>query len=79
MKGFFIWVSIPVNIRVQLPRSQKKKLMPISDETTVLKILQKLDIKPDTCLTLIDNIPVPIDTIVKDHQTLTLIEVTSGG
>jgi len=79
MKGFFIWVSIPLNIEVQLPRSNKKERIKIEKHTSILKILQKFNIKTDTCLTLINNKPIPVDTIIQDGQTLILIEVTSGG
>jgi len=79
MKGFFIWVSIPLNIEVQLPRSNKKERIKIEEHTSILKILEKFNIKPDTCLTLINNKPIPVDTIIQDGQTLILIEVTSGG
>jgi len=79
MKGFFIWVSIPLHIEVQLPRSNKKERIQIEEHTSILKILEKFNIKPDTCLTLINNKPIPVDTIMQDEQTLTLIEVTSGG
>ena len=79
MKGFFIWVSIPLHIEVQLPRSNKKERIQIEEHTSILKILEKFNIKPDTCLTLINNKPIPVDTIMQDEQTLILIEVTSGG
>ena len=79
MKDFFIWVQIPVDVTVILPRTKKEKIIKINDKTTLYNILEKLSIKPDTCLTLVDNKPIPIDTIVKNNQTIQLIEVTSGG
>ena len=79
MKGFFIWVSIPLNIEVKLPRSNKKEQIKIEEDASILKILEKFNIKPDTCLTLINNKPIPVDTIIQDGQTLILVEVTSGG
>jgi sulfur carrier protein ThiS len=79
MKGFFIWVSIPLNIEVQLPRSTKKKTIQIHEKASIIEILNKLHIKPDTCLVLINNNPVPDDTIVRDGEKITIIEVTSGG
>ncbi len=68
-----------MHIEVQLPRSNKKERIQIEEHTSILKILEKFNIKPDTCLTLINNKPIPVDTIMQDEQTLTLIEVTSGG
>jgi len=79
MKGFFILISIPLHIEVQLPRSNKKERIQLNEDTSIIKILKKFNIKPDTCLTLINNKPVPMDTIMQDDQTLTLVEVTSGG
>ena len=68
-----------MHIEVQLPRSNKKERIQIEEHTSILKILEKFNIKPDTCLTLINNKPIPVDTIIQDEQTLILIEVTSGG
>ena len=79
MKVFFIWVSIPLNIEVQLPRSTKKKQIQIHKDASIIEILKKLHIKPDTCLVLIENNPIPVDTKVRDGEIITLIEVTSGG
>ena len=79
MKWFFIWVSISLYIEVQLPRSSKTERIAVETGISVESIMKQFDIKPDTCLTLINNKPVPIDEIIKEGQTLTLVEVTSGG
>jgi sulfur carrier protein ThiS len=79
MKDFFIWVSILVQISVILPRTNHEKIIDIDDNTSIQDVLKKLSIKADTCLTLIDTSPVPLDTILQKDQKVTLIEVTSGG
>ena len=79
MKVFFIWVSILVQISVILPRTNHEKTIDVKDNSSIQDVLKKLSLKADTCLTVIDNSPVPIDTILQKGQKITLVEVTSGG
>ena len=59
--------------------SFKQKKVEVVDNSSIQDILRKLSINLDTCLTLIENKPAPIDSILKDGQTVKLIEVISGG
>jgi len=79
MKVFFIWVSIPVYIEVKLPRSNEIKKVQIKGPCSIADLMEKMKVNPDTCLTLINKKPVPIDTFVENKQEIELIEVTSGG
>ena len=79
MKVFFIWVSILVHISVILPRTNQEKTMEVKEHASIQDVLTKLSINADTCLTIIENTPVPIDTILQKGQRITLVEVTSGG
>jgi len=68
-----------VKISVILSRTNQKKTIDIEEHTSIQDVLKKLLIKSDTCLTLLNNKPVPIDTELEKDQIITLIEVTSGG
>ncbi len=68
-----------MKISVILSRTNQKKTIDIDEHTSIQEVLKKLLIKSDTCLTLLNNKPVPIDTELEKDQTITLIEVTSGG
>ena len=50
-----------------------------SQPSMVAFMLDKLNIKPDTVVTMIENKPIPIDEILSDGQELTIIHVSSGG
>ena len=47
--------------------------------TTVLDLLNKLNIKPDTVVVISNKTPIPIDNDLKDKQEITIIQVFSGG
>jgi len=68
-----------VYIKVRLPRSNEIKKIHFSSPLSIAGILEQMDINPDTCITLMNKNPVPIDTIVEDEQEIEFIEVTSGG
>ena len=79
IKAFFIWVSISLIISVKLSRSDKIKKINIDNNSTVLNLLNKLDLKPDTVIVMRNNTPIPIDEILDDDQFLSIIQVASGG
>ena len=68
-----------MQVSVIIARTNQKKTVEIDEYTSIQDILRKLLIKSDTCLTLLNNKPVPIDTKLQKGQTITLLEVTSGG
>ena len=79
IKPFFISLSIPVNISVNLSRKKKIKEVNLEEGSTVLDLLKKLKLKPDTIIVLNNNLPIPVDDVLKDKQKLTIIMVSSGG
>lgn len=79
MKDFFIWVSIAVNIKVKLPRTDNTKTITVENHSTVADLLKKLNLKPDTVIVMNNNSPIPIDDTLKNNQELTIIQVSSGG
>ncbi len=79
IKAFFIWVSISLIIRVKISRSDKIKEIQIEKNSTILDILNTLDLKPDTVIVMSNNMPIPIDEILTKDQELSIIQVSSGG
>ena len=49
------------------------------ESATVMDVLSRLNIKPDTVVVTKDNDPIPIDEDVKDGDKLKIIKVASGG
>ena len=76
---FFIWVSIQLKITVKLSRSNQKKEFNFKSGSTVQELLQQINLKPDTVIVMNKEKPVPIDEILVDGQSLTIIQVSSGG
>ena len=66
-------------IRVNISRSDKIKEIKINKNSTILDLLNKLDLKPDTVIVMKDNMPIPIDEKLTDDQDLSIIIVSSGG
>ena len=72
-------VSISLIIRVNISRSDNIKEIRVKKDSTILDLLNKLDLKPDTIIVMRDNIPIPIDGILNSDQELSIIQVSSGG
>jgi len=68
-----------LNITVNLTRTNEVKEVEINKGSTILDLLKKIDIKPDTVIVLEKNKPLPIDDDLTDNQKLTIIQVSSGG
>ena len=66
-------------IRVNISRSENIKEIIVKKDSTILDLLNKLDLKPDTVIVMRDNIPIPIDETLKKDQELSIIQVSSGG
>jgi len=79
IKPFFISLSIQVKIRVKLARTNKLEEITLENGSTILELLKKMNLKPDTLIVMNNNRPVPIDDTLKDNQELTIIQVSSGG
>ena len=68
-----------MNIRVIFSQTKDTKEIEIKPGSTLEDVLKKLNVKPDTVITISKNKPVPIDDNVEDGQELTIIKVASGG
>jgi sulfur carrier protein ThiS len=68
-----------VKIKVKISRTNDEKEIQLKKGSTVLDLLNKLMIKPDTVVVMSNKIPVPIDDTLKDKQEITIIQVFSGG
>ena len=79
IKAFFILVSISLIIRVKISRSEKIKEIQIKNDSTILDLLNKLDLKPDTVIVMRNDMPIPIDETLTHDQELSIIQVSSGG
>ena len=68
-----------MKIKVKISRTNKEKEIQLEKGSTVLDLLNKLMIKPDTVVVMSNKSPVPIDDNLKDKQEITIIQVFSGG
>ena len=53
--------------------------MNVPDGSTVQDIIQSMDMKPDSTVSLIGNDPIPIDSRLDDEDRIILIKVSSSG
>ena len=68
-----------MEITVKLSRSKRAKRIDLKNGSTVEEVLEKLKIKPDTVVVMINDIPIPIDYQIKEVDELTILQVSSGG
>ena len=68
-----------MKISVKLSRKNEIKKVNLEEGSTVLDLLKKLKLKPDTIIVMNNNLPIPDDDILEDKQKLTIIMVSSGG
>ncbi len=68
-----------MQITVKLLRTNDIKTVNIKNHATVIDLLRKLDIKPDTVIVTTKNQPIPIDEKLNENQEITIIQVSSGG
>ena len=68
-----------MKISVELSREKVKKEIDLEEGSTVLDLLKKLKLKPDTIIVMNNNMPIPDDDILHDNQSLSIITVSSGG
>ena len=68
-----------MKISVELSREKEKKEICLENGSTVMDLLKKLKLKPDTIIVMNNNMPIPVDDVLKDKQNLSIILVSSGG
>lgn len=64
---------------ILLPGKATAKRLQLQNGSTVLDILNKLNINPDTMIPLRNSSPLPIDERLKDGDVIELVRVVSGG
>ena len=68
-----------MKITINISRSNNKQDINLENGSTVLDLLKKINLKPDTVIIMDKEKPVPVDEIIEDGQKLTIIQVSSGG
>ena len=68
-----------MKITVRLVPSNTSKVVEVNKNATILDLLQKMLLKPDTVIVAKNNIPIPIDEVLTGIKELTIIQVASGG
>jgi len=69
-----------MRIKVALYQEKNNSDLEIkSENATVLDVLTKLNIKPDTVIVMRDSKPIPVDDNINDGDKLKIIKVASGG
>ena len=79
MKPFFIWVSIPLEVTVNLPQRKTSKIINVDKNDSVDSVIQKLGFHPDTIVVLCDNKPIPETKKITKNMCITILEITSKG
>jgi sulfur carrier protein ThiS len=73
-------MDIHMLIHVDIRGSRRiEKSVEIPEGETVIHLLRSISIRPDGVVCFIDNTPVPVDSILKNGQELTVVEAASGG
>ena len=68
-----------MKITVKLSRSKRTKTIDLKKKSTVEEVLEKLKIKPDTVVVMINDKPIPIDYQINNVEELNILQVSSGG
>ena len=68
-----------MKISVKLSREKNIKEIELKNGSTVMDLLKKLNLKPDTLIVMNKDLPVPVDDVLKDKQDISIIIVSSGG
>jgi len=68
-----------MKITITISRTRETEDIQLNQGSTVNDLLKKINLKPDTLIVMHKNTPVPIDDVLTDGQTLTILQVSSGG
>ena len=68
-----------MKITITISRTREIEDIQLNKGSTVNDLLKKINLKPDTLIVMSNNTPVPIDDVLTDGQTLTILQVSSGG
>ncbi|HMA83670.1 MAG TPA: hypothetical protein VKP59_05520 [Candidatus Thermoplasmatota archaeon] len=79
MKPFFIWVSIPLEVTLNLPQKKTREKITAAKDDTINSVVTKLGFDPDTVVILYKKKPIPETTKITEDMDLTILEITSKG
>jgi sulfur carrier protein ThiS len=79
MKPFFIWVSIPLEVTVNLPQRKTSKTFDVAENDSIGSVIHKLGFHLDTIVVLCDNKPIPETKKISEDIEITVLEITSKG
>ena len=68
-----------MKIKVKISRTNKEKEIQLEKGSTVIDLLNKLKIKPDTVVVMRNKSPIPIDDTLDEKQEIMILQVFSGG
>ena len=75
---FYIGIdSMKITVKI-LPLNSIKEV-DLKSGLKVYDILKKINLRPDTCIVLKGNTPIPVDEILDEEQELSILQVASGG
>jgi len=72
-------VNVHVMVEITLLPGGSVKNIKIEEKTTLLKILDLLNLPPDIVVIMKNNSPIPLDSIIEDKDKLKIVRVVSGG
>jgi len=79
MKAFFIWVSIPLEVRLKIPQENSVEKITVDTNETVGSVISELGYDHDTVVVLYKDQPIPETTTITEDMDLTMLEITSKG
>jgi len=79
MKPFFIWISIPLEVIVNLPQKKTSEKVTAAVDDTISSVVTKLGFDLDTIVVLYKDKPIPETTKITENINLTVLEITSKG
>ena len=68
-----------MQVSVLLVSDKKTHKLKLPSSATLIDMLEKLQIPPDTVIIMRDGAPIPIDTNLKPNDEVEVIRVVSGG
>ena len=68
-----------MDITVKLSRDNETKKVKLEQDSKVEDLLKKINLKPDTVITMHNGKPIPIDEELTDGQEIIILQVSSGG
>ncbi len=68
---------MPVKV-ILLPEKIHKEVK-IKNGMKICDLIEKININPDIVIALKNNLPIPIDSIVRNNDEIKIVRVVSGG